>query len=118
MLSLLNYIRKTHYHLLLAGCTLLLFTTAAKAQEPQQGAKKPGYLELKGRITKEKKTVDNAEIRISNNGQLVEKLYTSGGGKFKSDLPLNKEYLVTVSYPGCYSKSLSVSTQITDKEQS
>lgn len=83
-----------------------------------QEAKKAGYLEVKGRISKDRKPLDGVEVSISKNGKWIDNLSTSNGGKFKANLDMNSEYLITFKSPGCYNKSISISTYTEQKDLS
>ncbi|HLG33321.1 MAG TPA: hypothetical protein VI757_00450, partial [Bacteroidia bacterium] len=80
-------------------------------------AQREGYLQMFGNIRKDQKNLEGAEIKISRNNADIQTLYTTSNGKFVFNLPLNGEFLVTISKPGLFSKSVSISTSVPEDDK-
>jgi len=87
--------------------TFWVLTSIAYAQEA------PTFpLHVEGTITNLEDTpMSGAIIQVSQNGQVIKNITTDGSGSYQFDLPLNSDYVVTVTKPGHVSKKFTVSTK-------
>lgn len=69
-------------------------------------------LHVEGTITNLEDTpMPGAIIQVSQNGQVIKNITTDGSGSYQFDLPLNSDYVVTVTKPGHVAKKFTVSTK-------
>ncbi|HRD38924.1 MAG TPA: carboxypeptidase-like regulatory domain-containing protein [Bacteroidia bacterium] len=87
--------------------TFWVLTSIAYAQDA------PTFpLHVEGTITNLEDTpMPGAIIQVSQNGQVIKNITTDGSGSYQFDLPLNADYVVTVTKPGHVSKKFTVSTK-------
>ena len=78
---------------------------------------KEGYFRIFGNIRKDDKNLEGAEVKVTKKNVVVQTLTTTENGKFVFNLPLNGEYLMSVSKPGLLSKSIILRTKVPKKEK-
>jgi hypothetical protein len=94
-------------------CLTLLFITFSQFSFAQR----EGYLQIFGNIRKDTKNLEGAEIKVLKNNVAIQTLYTTANGKFVFNLPLNGEYIVSISKPGLLGKSVSISTVVPEDQK-
>jgi hypothetical protein len=66
--------------------------------------------QLNTKAVKEYKPLSGASIAVYKGSAVVSQVSSDGRGEFTVDVPANGEYVIVVSYQGCNSKRIAVST--------
>lgn len=90
-------------------CFLLLLNLNSFSQEPTQ---QTFQLHVEGAITNMSESpMAGATIQVMQGGKLFKSILTDGSGSYSFDLPLNSDYMITVSKDGHVSKKFAISTR-------
>ena len=101
---------KTHSKILIA----LLFIFATSHAQWTLKLTSNVYLrtwKLDTKASKEEKEIDGATITLFQNGKQINQTTSGNGGEFTVLIPKDGEFYLTVSYPGCNTKRMSINTQ-------
>lgn len=74
--------------------------------------------DFKGQVFAYGETLKGAKLEIYQSGDLVEELYSKGGGKFQFELTSESEYMVEVSKENMRTKTIWINTKGTEKIKS
>jgi hypothetical protein len=66
---------------------------------------------LDTKANKEEKEIDGATITLFQNDKQIDQTTSGNGGEFTILIPKDGEFYLTVSYPGCNTKRMSINTQ-------
>ena len=66
---------------------------------------------LDAKANKEEKEIDGATITLFQNDKQIDQTTSGNGGEFTILIPKDGEFYLTVSYPGCNTKRMSINTQ-------
>lgn len=99
--------------ILLVSCNLIAFSQTAPTSTVTFPLHVEGYVtDLKGN------GMPGVSVAVNAAGKVINNILTDGTGKYSFDLPLNNDYVITVSKPGMASKKYSVSTRGVPEEKS
>lgn len=101
---------KIHYKIF----TALLFIVAVSHAQWTLKLSSNVYLriwKLDTKASKEEKGIDGATVTLYQSGKQINQTTSSNGGEFTVLIPKDGEFYLTVSYPGCNTKRMSINTQ-------
>jgi hypothetical protein len=97
----------------LVSCNLIAFSQAAPTPTVTYPLHVEGYVtDLKGN------GMPGVSVAVNAGGKVINNILTDGTGKYSFDLPLNNDYVITVSKAGMASKKYAVSTRGVPEEKS
>lgn len=67
---------------------------------------------LSGNVTHQEMSLDQVSVKVIENGKILRTLAVSKKGRYETEIPFNKQYILTFSRPAMFPVSIAIDTRV------